>query len=47
MKHEVINADVEEVFKKLDLPIQPNQKNFEVWEVTPLKKGMRIFFETC
>ena len=22
-------------------------QNFEVWEVTPLKKGTRIFFESC
>lgn len=42
-----VDADIKEVFKKLDIPNNSENQNFEVWEVTPLKKGTRIFFESC
>ena len=42
-----VNVDIKEVFKKLDIPNTSENQNFEVWEVTPLKKGTRIFFESC
>ena len=42
-----VDVDIMEVFKKLDIPNNSENQNFEVWEVTPLKKGTRIFFESC
>ena len=42
-----VDADINDVFKKLDFPNNSENQHFEVWEVTPIKKGTRIFFESC
>lgn len=41
------DVDVKEVFEKLDIHDNYETQDFEIWEVTPLKKGMRIFYEMC
>ena len=43
----IVEADVKEIFKKLNLPDNSETQNFEVWEVTPIRKGTKIFFESC
>ena len=38
-----VDADIKEVFKKLDIPNNSENQYFEVWEVTPLKKAQGFF----
>ena len=47
MKTKNIKSDAEDLFEKYNIPTNPDNKDFEIWEVTPLKKGMKIYYESC
>ena len=48
-----VNMDINKLFQKPAIPNYTDtfnnteNQNFEIWEVTPLKKGMKIFYESC
>ena len=47
MKDNKMQKKAEEIYKKYKIPTEFNLEPFEIWQVTPLKDGMIIFYESC
>lgn len=44
-KNGEVDADIMEVFEKLQIPIDDSKK-VGIWQVHPIKKGTKLFTET-
>lgn len=48
MSKKLSDKEIDEIFKDLRIPLDNDfpMDNFQVWEIPPLKKGIRLYTES-